>query len=122
MQACARNGLKYNKSHRRLRRCCDRIGGNLSKDLESDSKKLEELGSVLTSLDPWDSIVITKAFSHMLNLANLAGEVHIAHRRRIKLKTGDFADEANSTTESDIEENLKKLMRSEGPNQPRKMK
>ncbi|KAI7743703.1 hypothetical protein M8C21_014969, partial [Ambrosia artemisiifolia] len=75
-----------------------------------DPKKLEELGSVLTSLDPGDSIVIAKAFSHMLNLANLAEEVQIAYRRRIKLKKGDFADEANATTESDIEETLKKLV------------
>lgn len=75
-----------------------------------DPKKLEELGSVLTSLDPGDSIVIAKAFSHMLNLANLAEEVQIAYRRRIKLKKGDFGDEANATTESDIEETFKKLV------------
>lgn len=75
-----------------------------------DSKKLEELGSVLTSLDPGDSIVIAKAFSHMLNLANLAEEVQIAYRRRQKLKKGDFVDENNATTESDIEETFKKLV------------
>jgi phosphoenolpyruvate carboxylase len=75
-----------------------------------DPKKLEELGSVLTSLDPGDSIVIAKAFSHMLNLANLAEEVQIAYRRRIKLKKGVFTDESNATTESDIEETLKKLV------------
>ncbi|KAF2287321.1 hypothetical protein GH714_039624 [Hevea brasiliensis] len=39
-----------------------------------DCRKLEELGKVLTSLDPGDSIVIAKSFSHMLNLANLAEE------------------------------------------------
>lgn len=65
---------------------------------------------MLTSLDPGDSIVITKSFSHMLNLANLAEEVQIAYRRRIKLKKGDFADEASATTESDIEETLKRLV------------
>ena len=76
-----------------------------------DPKKLEELGSVLTSLDPGDSIVISKAFSHMLNLANLAEEVQIAYRRRIKkLKKGDFADESSATTESDIEETFKRLV------------
>ncbi|KAL3325605.1 hypothetical protein AABB24_036706 [Solanum stoloniferum] len=75
-----------------------------------DPKKLEELGNVLTSLDPGDSIVIAKAFSHMLNLANLAEEVQIAYRRRQKLKKGDFADENNATTESDIEETFKKLV------------
>ncbi|KAI4320709.1 hypothetical protein MLD38_034162 [Melastoma candidum] len=75
-----------------------------------DPKKLEELGNVLTSLDPGDSIVIAKSFSHMLNLANLAEEVQIAHRRRNKLKKGDFADENSATTESDIEETLKRLV------------
>ena len=66
---------------------------------------------MLTSLDPGDSIVISKAFSHMLNLANLAEEVQIAYRRRIKkLKKGDFADESSATTESDIEETFKRLV------------
>lgn len=71
---------------------------------------MEELGNVFTSLDPGDSIVVAKSFSHMLNLANLAEEVQIAYRRRIKLKKGDFVDEANATTESDIEETFKKLV------------
>ncbi|XP_027356015.1 phosphoenolpyruvate carboxylase, housekeeping isozyme isoform X2 [Abrus precatorius] len=75
-----------------------------------DPKKLEELGNLITSLDAGDSIVVAKSFSHMLNLANLAEEVQIAHRRRNKLKKGDFADENNATTESDIEETLKKLV------------
>ncbi|KAG2677727.1 hypothetical protein I3843_12G112700 [Carya illinoinensis] len=75
-----------------------------------DPKKLEELGSVLTSLDPGDSIVIAKSFSHMLNLANLAEAVQIAYRRRNKLKKGDFADENSATTESDLEETLKRLV------------
>ncbi|KAI3804847.1 hypothetical protein L1987_26694 [Smallanthus sonchifolius] len=75
-----------------------------------DPKKLEELGNVLTSLDPGDSIVIAKAFSHMLNLANLAEEVQIVHCRRTKHKKGDFVDEGNATTESDIEETLNRLV------------
>ncbi|KAF7822635.1 phosphoenolpyruvate carboxylase [Senna tora] len=75
-----------------------------------DPQKLEELGNAITSLDAGDSIVVSKSFSHMLNLANLAEEVQIAHRRRNKLKKGDFADENNATTESDIEETLKKLV------------
>ncbi|KAH0736041.1 hypothetical protein KY285_011748 [Solanum tuberosum] len=80
-------------------------------EAKHDPKKLEELGNVLTSLDPGDSIVIAKAFSHMLNLANLAEEVQIAYRRRQKLKKkGDFGDESNATTESDIEETFKKLV------------
>jgi len=73
-------------------------------------KKLDELGQMITSLDPGDSIVIAKSFSHMLNLANLAEEVQIAYRRRIKLKKGDFADENSAITESDIEETLKRLV------------
>ncbi|KAK9092949.1 hypothetical protein Syun_027860 [Stephania yunnanensis] len=75
-----------------------------------DPQKLEELGSVLTSLDAGDLIVVAKSFSHMLNLANLAEEVQIAYRRRIKLKKGDFQDESSATTESDIEETIKKLV------------
>ncbi len=65
---------------------------------------------MITSLDPGDSIVVTKSFSHMLNLANLAEEVQIAYRRRIKLKKGDFTEENSATTESDIEETLKRLV------------
>lgn len=53
---------------------------------------------------------MASSFSHMLNLANLAEEVQIAHRRRIKLKKGDFADENSATTESDFEETLKRLV------------
>uniref|UniRef100_A0A7N0RGV4 phosphoenolpyruvate carboxylase n=2 Tax=Kalanchoe fedtschenkoi TaxID=63787 RepID=A0A7N0RGV4_KALFE len=85
----------------------------MSAEYESshDPEKLEELGSVLTSLDAGDSIVVAKSFSHMLNLANLAEEVQIAYRRRIKLKKGDFADEASATTESDIEETIRKLVK-----------
>ncbi|XP_060188163.1 phosphoenolpyruvate carboxylase, housekeeping isozyme-like [Lycium barbarum] len=75
-----------------------------------DPKKLEELGQMLTSLDAGDSIVVTKAFSNMLNLANLAEEVQIAYRRRSKLKKRDFSDEASAPTESDIEETLRKLV------------
>lgn len=76
----------------------------------TDPQKLEELGRMLTSLDAGDSIVVAKCFSHMLNLANLAEEVQIAYRRRIKLKRGDLADEASATTESDIEETFKRLV------------
>ncbi|CAM8987155.1 unnamed protein product [Rhodiola kirilowii] len=73
-------------------------------------KKLDELGALLTSLDAGDSIVIAKSFSHMLNLANLAEEVQIAHRRRVKLKKGGFKDESSASTESDIEETFKRLV------------
>ncbi|KAH6795526.1 hypothetical protein C2S51_036512 [Perilla frutescens var. frutescens] len=77
---------------------------------EREPQKLEELGRVLTSLDAGDSIVIAKSFSNMLNLANLAEEVQIAYRRRIKLKKRDFSNEALATTESDIEETLRRLV------------
>ncbi|KAL2936018.1 Phosphoenolpyruvate carboxylase 1 [Bienertia sinuspersici] len=76
-----------------------------------DTKKLEELGDMLIRLDAGDSIVVAKSFSHMLNLANLAEEVQIAYRRRIKnLKKGDFADESSAITESDLEETLRRLV------------
>ncbi|KAL5714837.1 phosphoenolpyruvate carboxylase [Ranunculus cassubicifolius] len=75
-----------------------------------DPEKLVELGTKLTSLDAGDSIVLAKSFSHMLNLTNLAEEVQIAHRRRKKLKKGVFTEESNATTESDIEETLKRLV------------
>lgn len=66
---------------------------------------------MLTGLDAGDSIVIAKSFSHMLNLENLAEEVQIAYRRRIKLlKKGDFCDENSAITESDIEETFKRLV------------
>ncbi|KAH6764065.1 phosphoenolpyruvate carboxylase 1 [Perilla frutescens var. frutescens] len=77
---------------------------------EREPRKLEELGRVLTSLDAGDSIVIAKSFSNMLNLANLAEEVQIAYRRRIKVKKRDFSNEALATTESDIEETLRRLV------------
>ncbi|KAK2434489.1 phosphoenolpyruvate carboxylase [Trifolium repens] len=85
----------------------------LSAEYEGNNnpQKLEELGNMLTGLDAGDSIVIAKSFSHMLNLANLAEEVQIAYRRRIKLlKKGDFGDENSAITESDIEETLKRLV------------
>ncbi|RRT75280.1 hypothetical protein B296_00028278 [Ensete ventricosum] len=75
-----------------------------------DPSKLDELGNVLMSLDPGDSILVASSFSHMLNLGNLAEEVQIAYRRRNRLKKGDFVDENNATTESDIEETLKRLV------------
>ncbi|KAH7844564.1 hypothetical protein Vadar_029450 [Vaccinium darrowii] len=87
---------------------CYELSAEYERKLEP--QKLEELGSVLISLDAGDSIVVAKSFTHMLNLANLAEEVQIAYRRRIKLKKGDFADEASATTESDIEETLKRLV------------
>ncbi|CAI8617379.1 unnamed protein product [Vicia faba] len=85
----------------------------LSAEYEGNNtpQKLEELGEMLTGLDAGDSIVIAKSFSHMLNLANLAEEVQVAYRRRIKLlKKGDFADENSAITESDIEETFKRLV------------
>ncbi|KAL9692014.1 hypothetical protein QQ045_012445 [Rhodiola kirilowii] len=77
---------------------------------QHDPKKLDELGKVLMSLDPGDSIIIAKSFANMLNLANLAEEVQMSVRRRVKSKKGHFKDESSATTESDIEETFKKLV------------
>lgn len=90
-----------------VQECYERSGEYEGKN---DPCKLEELGNVLTSLDPGDSIVVASSFSHMLNLANLAEEVQIAYRRRNKIKRGNFSDESNATTESDIEETFKRLV------------
>lgn len=76
----------------------------------SDSEKLEDLGQVLNSLDAGNSIVVSSSFSHMLNLGNLAEEVQIAHRRRLKHKTGDIGDENCARTESDIDETFRRLV------------
>nr|BAC19851.1 phosphoenolpyruvate carboxylase [Eleocharis vivipara] len=88
---------------------CYELAAEYEKNL--DQAKLDELGNVLMSLDAGDSIVLAKSFSHMLNLANLAEEVQIAYRRRIKkLKKGDFGDENSATTESDLDETLMRLV------------
>ncbi|KAH7331852.1 hypothetical protein KP509_20G053500 [Ceratopteris richardii] len=46
----------------------------------------------------------------MLNLTNLAEEVQIAFRRRVKLKKREFGDENSAITESDLEETFRKLV------------
>ncbi|KAH7279605.1 hypothetical protein KP509_37G026100 [Ceratopteris richardii] len=46
----------------------------------------------------------------MLNLTNLAEEVQIAQRRRVKLKKREFGDENSAITESDLEETFRKLV------------
>lgn len=48
-----------------------------------------------------------KSFSPMLNLVNLAEEVHIAYKWCIKLKMKDFAYWASATIETIIKEPLK---------------
>ncbi|KAI5083404.1 hypothetical protein GOP47_0003147 [Adiantum capillus-veneris] len=73
-------------------------------------KKLEELAEVLKNMDPGDSIVVASSFSHMLNLTNLAEEVQIAFRRRVKLKKREFGDENSAITESDLEETFRRLV------------
>lgn len=64
----------------------------------------------MDSLDPGNSIVVSSSFSHMLNLGNLAEEVQIAHRRRLKTKSGDIGDENCALTESDIDETFRRLV------------
>eukprot|EP01018_Ginkgo_biloba_P039589 Gb_22236 [translate_table: standard] len=77
---------------------------------KGDPNKLEELGHILMSLEPGDSILVASSFSHMLNLTNLAEEVQIAYRRRIKHQCREFADENSAITESDLEETFKRLV------------
>jgi phosphoenolpyruvate carboxylase len=79
---------------------------------KEDTTKLGELSAKLTGLAPADAILVASSILHMLNLANLAEEVQITHCRRndSKLKKGGFADEGSATTESDIEETLKRLV------------
>jgi phosphoenolpyruvate carboxylase len=78
---------------------------------KGDTTKLGELSAKLMGLAPVDAILVASSILHMLNLANLSEEVQITHRRRnSKLKKGGFADEGSATTESDIEETLKRLV------------
>ncbi|CAN6163795.1 unnamed protein product [Urochloa humidicola] len=77
---------------------------------DRDAAKLNELGTRLVGLVPADAIIVASSFSHMLNLANLAEEVQIAHRRRNKLKSGAFTDEGSATTESSIDETINRLV------------
>ncbi|PWZ34529.1 hypothetical protein Zm00014a_039635 [Zea mays] len=78
---------------------------------KGDTTKLGELSAKLTGLAPADAILVASSILHMLNLANLAEEVQITHRRcNSKLKKGGFADEGSATIESDIEETLKRLV------------
>ncbi len=77
-----------------------------------DFRKLEQLGELLNTLDAGDSILVASSFSHLLNLANLAEEVQIAYRRRVKqeAKKGDIGDENSALTESDLEETFRRLV------------
>ena len=76
-----------------------------------DPKKLEELGYKVSSLDAGDSIAVTKYFTQILNLANLAEEVQISHPKRIRnLKMGNLAKESLLINESDIEQTLRRLV------------
>lgn len=88
---------------------CYEISGMYSN--QGDLQKLEELGEVLNNLDAGDSIVVASSFSHMLQLGNLAEEVQIAYRRRVKAaKRGDLGDENSALTESDLEETFRRLV------------
>ncbi|XP_044357875.1 phosphoenolpyruvate carboxylase, housekeeping isozyme isoform X1 [Triticum aestivum] len=104
---CILQGLQGDKIRETVQECYE-LAAEYERTL--DPKQLDEIGNLLARLDPEDSIVTTKSLSHMLILANLAEEVQIAYRRRQKLKSGDFADENSATTESDIEETLKRLV------------
>ncbi|KAJ8424138.1 hypothetical protein Cgig2_008800 [Carnegiea gigantea] len=76
-----------------------------------DPKKLEELGNIVTSLDAGDSVAVAKSFTHMLNLANLAEDVQMAHPTKVtNLKKGDVVDESLAITDCGIDETLRKLV------------
>ena len=66
---------------------------------------------MISGLDASDSIALTKYFSHMLNLANLAEEVQISHPKRIRnLRKGTLAKESLAIYESDIEQTMRMLV------------
>ncbi|CAI9782840.1 unnamed protein product [Fraxinus pennsylvanica] len=88
-------------------RLCGTFLRALCSGIQSLHDPKKELGNVL---DPGDSVVVAKAFSHMLNLANLAVEVQIAYLQQNKKKKSDCIDENSITTESDIEEIIKRLV------------
>ncbi|KAJ8426176.1 hypothetical protein Cgig2_021030 [Carnegiea gigantea] len=76
-----------------------------------DPKKLEDLGYMISSLDAGDSIAVTKYFTQMLNLANLAEEVQLSHPKRIRnLKKGNLTKQIVPINESDIEQTLRRLV------------
>lgn len=91
---------------------CYELSGMYSRvEGQGDLEKLERLGELLNNLDAGDSIVVASSFSHMLNLGNLAEEVQIAYRRRVKMaKKGDLGDENSALTESDLEETFRRLV------------
>jgi phosphoenolpyruvate carboxylase len=92
---------------------CYELSGMYSKS--GDLEKLSELGDLLNGLDPGDAIVVASSFSHMLNLSNLAEEVQISQRRRVRnAKKGDIGDENSALTESDLEETFKRLVKQLG--------
>ena len=76
-----------------------------------DPEKLEDLGYMISSLDAGDSIAVTKYFTQMLNLANLAEEVQLSHPTRIRnLKKGTLTKQILPINESDIEQTLRRLV------------
>jgi phosphoenolpyruvate carboxylase len=93
-----------------VQRCYELAGEYGSSEGHQDAEKLEDLAVILNSFDAGNSIVVSSSFSHMLNLGNLAEEVQIACRRRIKTKSGDINDENCALTESDIDETFRRLV------------
>ncbi|KAF8714333.1 hypothetical protein HU200_027797 [Digitaria exilis] len=88
---------------------CLRLSGEYHVD--GDPARLDELGALLTSLDVGDAIMVASSFSHMLSLANIAEEVQMANRKKAETdRRGGFADEASASTESDIDETLRRLV------------
>ncbi|XP_024375528.1 phosphoenolpyruvate carboxylase 2 isoform X4 [Physcomitrium patens] len=101
----------HNSSKFQVEKCYELSGMYSRVEGQGDLEKLERLGELLNNLDAGDSIVVASSFSHMLNLGNLAEEVQIAYRRRVKMaKKGDLGDENSALTESDLEETFRRLV------------
>ncbi|GBG71382.1 hypothetical protein CBR_g8801 [Chara braunii] len=77
----------------------------------SNVADLDALVEFIDDLPPSDGILLASAFSHMLNLENLAEEVQMVLRRRATTRTGSIADEGSALTESTFAETLDKLVR-----------
>ncbi|GBG60875.1 hypothetical protein CBR_g15996 [Chara braunii] len=89
-------------------RTCYSLGGMYSKSCSNED--LVRLETFMDQFCPGDAILTASAFSHMLNLENIAEEVQMSLRRRSQVKTGNISDEGSALTESTFPETLQKLL------------
>ncbi|GBG63625.1 hypothetical protein CBR_g38936 [Chara braunii] len=75
------------------------------------SEHLAKLVSFMETLSASEAIVTASAFSHMLNLENIAEEVQMVLQQKSNVKTGGLGDEENVLTESNFTETLAKLVK-----------